>query len=177
MLTETAKIAATINLRVRQLEAAGLTGHEVAKAMVGHMLELKVIYDTVSDRTLEDLCRRFPAFERYAHSMEEVSRQCEARRAEGTIPSAAFPELPDPLKMSLMRVLRGAAELEREYQAAADDGPGAHTERLTTMRQSWADDQRAVVIEFQNAGLPIQAQAFVDRILTSIAGHIAQMAE
>jgi hypothetical protein len=38
--------------------------------MIGHMQDLHRIYNTASDRTLRDLCRRFPGFERYARLME-----------------------------------------------------------------------------------------------------------
>lgn len=74
-LPEADQIAAAINLRMRQLEATGISGIALANQMVGHMQELRVIYDTASDQTLEDLCRRFPAFERYARLMEQVSQQ------------------------------------------------------------------------------------------------------
>src|SRR5271157_1750758 len=69
------QLAAAINFRVRQLEAQGITGIALANHMIGHMQDLNRIYNTASDRTLCDLCRRFPGFERYARLMEEVSKQ------------------------------------------------------------------------------------------------------
>ena len=57
---DTGQIAAAINLQVRQLEAQGITGMGLANHMVGHMQDLQRIYNTASDRTLRDLCRRFP---------------------------------------------------------------------------------------------------------------------
>ena len=176
-LPETGKIAAAINLRMLQLEATGTSGLALANQMVGHMQDLKGIYDTASDRTLKDLCRRFPAFERYARLMEQVSHQVDAMTAAGTNPYAALPELPDPLKTSLMWLLRVAAELEREYQAAVDDGHGAHARRLIAMKQEWADDLRSVVVESESANLPLPSRSFVKQILKSTAEQIARLGE
>lgn len=174
-MPETSQIAAAIDLRMRQLEAKGITGIALANHMVGHMQELKVIYDTASDRTLKDLCRRFPAFERYARLMEQVSQQGQAMTASGTHPYAGLPELPEPLKTSLMRVMRAATELEREFQAAVDAGLGVHAERFVAVRQQWADDLRALVVEIQEADLPVQTQAFVQQALKSTAERIGRM--
>jgi hypothetical protein len=69
-MPDASQIAAAINLRVRQLEAQGITGVALANHMIGHMQDLHRIYNTASDRTLRDLCRRFPGFERYARLME-----------------------------------------------------------------------------------------------------------
>ena len=40
------QIAAAINLRVRQLEAQGITGIALANHMIGHMQDLHRIYST-----------------------------------------------------------------------------------------------------------------------------------
>ena len=42
--------------------------------------------------------------------------------AAGAHPYSDLPELPETLKASLLRVMRSAAELEREFQAAVDGG-------------------------------------------------------
>jgi hypothetical protein len=105
------QLAAAINFRVRQLEAQGITGIALANHMIGHMQDLHRIYNTTSDRTLRDLCRRFPGFERYARLMEEVSEQNQAMVAAGTHPYGDLPELPEPLKASLLHVMRAAARL------------------------------------------------------------------
>src|SRR5271166_671845 len=80
------QLAAAINFRVRQLEAQGITGIALANHMIGHMRDLHRIYNAASHRTLRDLCRRFPGFERYARLMEEVSEQNQAMVAAGTHP-------------------------------------------------------------------------------------------
>lgn len=45
------KIAAAINLRVRQLEAQGITDIALANQMIGHMQGLHDIYRNASDQT------------------------------------------------------------------------------------------------------------------------------
>ena len=60
--------------------------------MIGHMQDLHQIDNTASDRTLRDLCRRFPGFDRYARLMEKVSEQNQAMAAAGTHP---YGDLPD----------------------------------------------------------------------------------
>ena len=55
-MPDASQIAAAIKLRVRQLEAQGITGIALADHMIGHMQDLHRIYNTTSDRTLRDLC-------------------------------------------------------------------------------------------------------------------------
>ena len=97
-MTDVSRIAMAINLRVRQLEAQGITGIALANHMIGHMQDLHDIYSAASDRTLRDLCDRFPGFERYARIMEDVSEQNQAMMASGSHPHGNLPELPEPLK-------------------------------------------------------------------------------
>lgn len=121
-MPDVSSIAAAINHRVRQLEAQGLTGLALANHMVGHMQDLQWIYDSLSDRAMLDLCRRFPAFERYARLMEDISEQNQAMAAAGTHPYGELPELPEKLKTSLTNLMRDAVELERVFQSAVDVG-------------------------------------------------------
>lgn len=174
-MPDASQIAATINLRVRQLEAQGITGIALANHMIGHMQELHGIYNTASDRTLRDLCRRFPGFERYAKLMEEVSAQNQAMVVSGIHPYGDLPELPEPLKARFLHVMRAAAELEREFQAAIDGGQGDQAERLTAMRQRWADDLGKLVSEFRSAGLPLRTQALVQQAVKAAAERIERM--
>ena len=129
-MSDASRVAAAIDLRVRQLEAQGI----MANQMLGHMQDLQRIYDAVSDRILLDLCRRFPGFERYARLMEGISEQSQTMAAAGTHPYGDLPELPEPLKASLTHLMRSAVELERELQAAMDIGRAEQAERLTMMR-------------------------------------------
>jgi hypothetical protein len=174
-MPDASQIAAAINLRVRQLEAQGITGMALANHMIGHMQDLHRIYNTASDRTLRDLCRRFPGFERYARLMEEVSEQNQAMVAAGTHPYGDLPELPEPLKASLLHLMRGAAELEREFQAAVDGGRNDQVDRLTAMRQRWADDLRKLVHQFRLSDVPLHSQTLVQQVVTAAAERIERM--
>ena len=176
-MPDASQIAAAINLRVRQLEAQGITGIALANHMIGHMQDLQRIYNTTSDRTLCDLCRRFPGFERYARLMEEVSAQNQSMMAAGTHPYGDLPELPEPLKASLLRAMRAGTQLESEFQAAVDDGREDQAERLTAMRRRWADDLRKLVLEFRSSDLPLRTQALVQEAVKAVAERIERMSQ
>lgn len=176
-MTDASRIATAINLRVRQLEAQGITGIALANHMIGHMQDLHDIYSAASDRTLCDLCDRFPGFERYARIMEEVSEQNRAMMASGSHPHGNLPELPEPLKTKLVHVLRAAAELEYEAQATVDGRQGDPAERLTELRQRWADNLGRLVSEFQSSDLPPEAQALVQQVLKATAQRIQTLME
>lgn len=128
-MLDASQIAAITNLCVRQLEAQGITGIALANHMIGHMQDLPRTYSTASDRTLHDLCRRFPGFERYARPIEEVSEQNQAMVAAGAHPYGDPPELPEPLKANFLHVMRAAAELEREFQATVEVGRDDQADR------------------------------------------------
>ncbi len=176
-MPDASQIAAAINLRVRQLEGQGITGIALANHMIGHMRDLHMIYNTASDRTLRDLCRRFPGFERYARLMEGVSEQNQAMVVSGTHPYGDLPELPEPLKASLLHLMRAAADLEREFQTAVDRGRGGQAKRLSAMRQRWADDLRKLVHEFRSSDLPPRTQALVQQAVKAAAQRIERMGQ
>lgn len=176
-MIDVSRIATAINLRVRQLEAQGITGIALANHMIGHMQDLHDIYSAASDRTLRDLCDRFPGFERYARIMEEVSEQNQAMMASGSHPHGNLPELPEPLKAKLVHVLRAAAELECEAQAVVDDCQSDPAEWLTELRQRWADDLGRLVSEFQSSDLPLEAHALVQQVLKATAERIQTLME
>ena len=176
-MPDASQIAAAINLRVRQLEGQGITGMALANHMIGHMQDLHMIYNTASDRTLRDLCRRFPGFERYARLMEGVSEQNQAMVVSGTHPYGDLPELPEPLKASLLHVMRAAADLEREFQTAVDRGRDGQAKRLSAIRQQWADDLRKLVHEFQSSDLPPRTQVLVQQALKAAGERIERMGQ
>lgn len=171
-----AHLAAAIDLREHQLEAQGVRGIALANQMLGYMAGLDYIYRTASDAELSGLCRRFPGFERYARLMEEVSERNEAMTAAGTHPHADLPQLPEPLKASLMALLRGAAEIEREFQSAVDVGRIEEAGRLAAMRRRWADDLEKLVEEFRSADLPVRTEAWVQQVVKAAAGRIQRLA-
>jgi hypothetical protein len=73
------KLAAAIDLRVRQLEVKGLDDAALLEKMVGHILDLQWLWSTVSDEKLAFLCREYPGLYRYGMLMEE-RRKPKARR-------------------------------------------------------------------------------------------------
>ena len=176
-MTDASQIANAINLRVHQLEAQGITGMALANHMMGHMQDLYGIYNTATDQALRDLCDRFPGFERYASMMEEISEQNEAMMVAGRHPYGDLPELPEPLKAKLIHVMSAAAKLEREVRAALDCGQGGGTERLTIMKQRWADDLGHLVFEFQSSDLPARTQILVQQVLKATAERVQRMVQ
>lgn len=170
-------IAAAIDLRVRQLESEGVGGLALANQMLGHMAELDHVYRTASDAELMALCRRHPAFERYARLMEEVSERNDAMHVAGTHPYADLPRLPEPLGRALTDLLRDAAEIEREHCSAVDgamlDQAGA--DRLVAMGRRWADDLERVVEAFRGSDLRPRAQAVVQDVLRTTAERMMRL--
>jgi hypothetical protein len=65
------KLAAAIDLRVRQLEAKGIGGAAMLEQMVGHILDLQWLWSTVSDEKLAFLCRAYPGLYRYGMLAEQ----------------------------------------------------------------------------------------------------------
>ena len=101
-----------------------------------------------------------------------MSERDQAMMVFGSHPYGDLPELPEPLKAKLLHVLRVAAELEREAQAALD---GGQAERLTMLRRRWADDLGRLVPEFRSSDLPLGTQALVQQVLTATAERIRKM--
>lgn len=176
-MPDPSQVAAAINLRVRQLEGQGVTGLALANRMIGHMQDLQMIYNITSDRTLRDLCRRFPGFERYARLMEEVSEQNQVMAAAGTHAFGDLAELPEPLKASLVHVMGAAVTLEREFEAAVAGGYDRKAERLTAMRRQWANDLERLVHEFRSSNLPLRTQALVQEAVKAMAERIGKMGQ
>lgn len=59
------RVAASIDERVRQLEAQGITGPSLLEHMVGHVMDLQRLWNTLSDDVLIGLCHRYPGLYRY----------------------------------------------------------------------------------------------------------------
>ncbi len=149
----------------------------LANHMIGHMQDLHRIYNTATDRMLHDLCHRFPEFERYARLMEEVSERNQAMVVSDIHPYGDLPELPEPVEASLLHVMRAAAELEREFQAAVDGRRDGQAERLTAMRQRSANDLPKLVSEFRSCNLPLRTQALVQQAVKATAEGIEKMGQ
>ena len=109
--------------------------------------------------------------------MPTVSEQNQAMVAAGTHPYGDLPELPEPLKPSVLHVMRAAAELEREFQAAVDGGRDDQAERLAAMRRRWADELQNLVHEFRSSDLPLRTQALVQQMVKAVAERIEKMGQ
>jgi|AntDeeMinimDraft_5_1070356.scaffolds.fasta_scaffold12702_3 hypothetical protein len=166
------RIAAAIDLRVRQLEAQGITDAALIDYMFGHLPALQRIYDTLSDRALLGLARRYPGFARFARLMEDFSEHNRAMTAAGTHPYPDLPALQGPLKDSLERLLRAGVELEREFQAAVDARRPDQAERLNTMRWRWATDLEKLVESLHASNLPLHTQAVVQQAIMTMAQRV-----
>ncbi|ARS65926.1 hypothetical protein CN221_36035 [Sinorhizobium meliloti] len=177
-MQEIRQVAAAIDLRVRQLEAQGIKGPAIADHMFGCMAGLQRIYDTASDETLIDLSRRYPGFHHYASLMEALSEKNQAMMEAGTHPHGDLPVLPEPIKLSLEKLLASAAELERGYQSAVDSGRFAdHINELTGLKHRWADDLQSVVRLFQSSDVPLRSQALVQQVLKTMAERINRLGQ
>ena len=175
-MRDAGRIAAAIDLRVRQLEAQGIKGGAMADHMLGHMHDLQRIYDTVSDQALAELCQRYPGFRRYAGLMEALSEKSREMTAAGIHPHADLPELSEPLKLSLQKLLSSAADLEREFQSAVDSGCFSdHASRLTAMKRQWRADLQKLVEEFRSSDISLRAQAMVQQAIKAMAVRIEQL--
>ncbi|MGH8159208.1 MAG: hypothetical protein ACREPQ_13895 [Rhodanobacter sp.] len=169
------RMAAAIDLRVRQLEAQGIKGPALVDMMFGHLQDLQWIYNTSSDPVLLDLAQRYPAFERFARVMEDFSEQNQAMLAAGTHPAQDVQELHGSLRESLEKLLRDGVELEREFQDAVDTVRADQAERLDTMRRRWATDLEKLVEAFRASDVPLHAQALLQQGLIAMAKRIERM--
>ncbi|WP_234851724.1 hypothetical protein, partial [Sinorhizobium meliloti] len=163
---------------LRQMEAQGVKGPAIADHMFGYMAGLQRIYDTASDETLIDLSRRYPGFHHYASLMEALSEKNQAMMEAGTHPHGDLPVLPEPIKLSLEKLLASAAELERGYQSAVDSGRFAdHINELTGLKHRWAGNLQSVVRLFQSSDVPLRSQALVQQVLKTMAERINRLGQ
>ncbi len=112
------KIAATIDLRVCQLEAQGITGGALLEQMVGNILDLQWLWSTVSDEKLMSLCREYPALYRYGMLMEDAA-EAESKKAKTSY--GHLPPLPDSVKATVSQLLTDGATIERGLQTIIDE--------------------------------------------------------
>ena len=167
------EIAASIDLRMKQLEEQGITGTAVTDYMLGFMPGLQTIYDQASDAVLEELCVNHPGFYRYAGLMEEFSELNRTMKEAGTHPYADLPVLSD-----LERLMSSAAELERMFQSALDSGEFArYAKQLDELKHQWGDDLGRLVETFRSSDLPLIVQAVVQSILKAMAERIVRLGE
>lgn len=172
-VNEEHRLAAAIDLRVRQLEAQGMGGAALLEHMVGHVLDLQRLWSTTSDETLAFLCREYPGLYRYGRLMEEAA---EAESKKATTGYGHLPELPASLKAPIAQLLTNGAALERGLQTVLD----AHEPRdlwvdmeiLEDHHQQWTAQLAGLSGEFRAANMPEEAYEILMRVFESMAQRI-----
>jgi hypothetical protein len=175
-MQEYRKLAAGIDLRMRQLAAEGVPDPALISRMMAHMIELQRIWTSTTDQQLALLCREYPGFYRYASLMED------AAAAESRKPTRSYdglPEFPGPVKQQLSSLLMGAAKLERDYQSALDagTGPGARQRigELTNLYRTWRADLARFGVVLQSPDIPQKSRDIVMLALDRVSQQIAAL--
>jgi hypothetical protein len=170
------KMAAAMDLRVRQLAAEGVPGPAVIERMVGHLPDLQRIWTSAPDEQLAMLCREYPGFYRYATLVEEAA---EAERQKTTTSYQDLPELPDSLKQQLSSLLVNAAKLERGYQSVLDAGdrPGSRQRiiEMVALHRKWGADLTRFRVALQSSDIPQTSRDIVTPALERMSQRIAQL--
>lgn len=66
-------LAAVMDQRVGQLEAAGITGEALIERMLGHLPDLQQVWAGADDQQLAMLCQDYPGFYQYASLTAKTS--------------------------------------------------------------------------------------------------------
>jgi hypothetical protein len=139
-------LAAVMDQRVSQLEAAGISGDALIERMVGHLPDLQQIWVGADEQQLAMLCQDYPGFYQYASLMEAAA---EAQRAKPPRGYLEMPELEHMLKPLLTGLLTEAATLERAYQSLIDTadrrGMEKLLEELNQRHRDWLRDRERFV--------------------------------
>lgn len=167
------KIAAAIDLRVRQLEAKGITGGALLEQMVGSILDLQWLWSTVSDEKLMFLCREYPALYRYGLLMEEAA-EAESKKAKTSY--GHLPPLPDSVRPTVAQLLTDGATIERGLQTIID-GQGQRDmwleiEIMETHHEHWVEKFAGLANLLQTAHVPRETQVMMMRIFEPMAQRI-----
>jgi hypothetical protein len=169
-------LAAVMDQRVAQLEAAGISGDALIERMVGHLPDLQQIWMGADEQQLAMLCQDYPGFYQYASLMEAAA---EAQRAKPPRGYLEMPELDDTLKPLLAALLSAAATLERGYQDridAADVGTnGPLLDELNQLHYSWLTEREHFMAVLKASGVPMMVLDVVGSALAQMAERIAAL--
>lgn len=169
-------LAAVMDHRVRQLEAAGITGDALIERMVGHLPELQQIWAGADDQQLAMLCQDYPGFYQYASLMEAAAEAQRARAPRGYLD---MPELDDTLKPVLAALLSAAATLERGYQERIDAGDagtdGPLLDELNQLHRSWLNERERFMAVLKGSGVPMMVLDVVGPTLAQMGERIAAL--
>jgi len=175
-MDEFRRLAVTMHQRVRQLEANGVTGHELLYRMVGHLPDLQRIWVGANDSQLATLCQDYPGFYKYASLMEEAA---EAERANpGRSRYKDLPPLDEPLKSKLAELLTDAATLEQRYQSLISGGTrknDARIEKLSRLHRKWLSNRERFIDALKEADLPKNISEFAVPMLGQMADRISNL--
>src|SRR5688572_6183205 len=173
---EERRLAAAIDQRVRQLEAAGVRGGALLERMVGSLPDLHRIWSATSDETLALLLSEYPGLYRYGLLMEEAA---EAESKKTTTSYGCLSPLPDSAKATVTRLLANGAEPERGLQTVLDaDGQKdmrTETEIFNEMRDEWKAQLAGLPGALRAANVPQETDAMLMRIFDPIARRIDQL--
>ncbi len=175
------RIAAAIDLRVRQLAGHHLSDSALVDQMVAYMADLQALWNSTTDEELDALCEEYPGFVRYATVMENLS---EALRTGVGVPAHVRqqPRLPEHIKGPMQRLLTEGAALERRLQQRIDDSRGGlevdhEMTDVEVLLRDWSPAVSRLVREVQGSGLAAQAQQPILRAFKDLAASIGQLHE
>ena len=175
-MSEYRRLAAGMDLRMKQLAAEGVPVSTMIDRMAGHLPDLHRIWSSTTVDQLAMLCREDPGFHRYTTLMEEAA---EAERRKPARPYDDLPELPDALKEHLLALLGTAAKLERDYQAVLDatsaSAPTPWIRPLIELCTHWEADLSRFKAALQSAGVPQKSRDIILPELDRMAQRIVEL--
>ncbi|RZF23427.1 hypothetical protein EVC45_44635 [Paraburkholderia sp. UYCP14C] len=166
------RIAASIDQRVRQLEANGIRGVALLAHMAAYTPDLQRLWNSTSDELLVSLCRTYPSLYRYGELFEQAWLK-DARRMKPE------QELPDSIKPTVLRLLSDGATLEREFQTILDARPHrdlwVKAELLEHTWQQWTTLLAQLPALLQEADVPNISWETMRDILEPMAQRIEDL--
>lgn len=167
------KIAAAIDLRVRQLEVKGITGGALLEQMVGQLPDLHWLWSTVSDEKLMFLCREYSALYRYGMLMEEAA-EAESKKTKTSY--GHLPSLPDSVKATVSQLLTDGATIERGLQTILDEqgqrDMWLEIEIMDNHHEQWVIQFAGLENLLQTAHIPRESQVMMMRIFEPMVQRI-----
>ena len=167
------KIAAAIDLRVRQLEAKGITGGALLEQMIGYLPDLQWLWNTVSDEKLMFLCREYPALYRYGVLMEEAA-EAESKKTKTSY--GHLPPLPDAIIPIITQLMTDGATIERGLQTIIDERKQRdmwlEIEIIEEHYNYWITKFAGLKNLLQTAHVPNETQVIMMRIFEPMAQRI-----
>jgi len=172
-MTDHRRLAAAMDLRMRQLTDEGVPHSAIIDRMTAYIVDLGKIWNATTDEQLAALCHEYPGFYAYAELMEKAA---EVQRNKPARPYDDLPELPDALKQQLSSLLSTAAKLERDYQsvlnAAGTSAPVAWVLPLSQLHAQWETDLTDFRAALHSAGISQKAQDMVLPAIERMAQQI-----